>query len=516
MRRDLLTKPKSWAHTSLKEVCYILDYRRVPVNNGERTRRIAGRLSDDLYPYYGATGQVGVIDDFIFEGEHILLGEDGAPFLDPLKDKAYLVQGRFWVNNHAHILKSMISNKYVCHYLNVIDYSEHVTGTTRLKLTQSALRSIPISIPSMAEQRRIVTKIEELFSELDKAIESLKKARAQLATYRQAVLKHAFEGTLTAQWREENKDRLETPEQLLDGIRQQRARRYEQQLRDWQTAVKEWEESGRRGRKPARPSRARKTDNASLSAVARTLPLPYGWRWTRLGNIAEVSGGITKNKKRSALRRKMNYLRVANVYADKILTDDVREIGVTEEESRSVALESGDLLIVEGNGSIEQIGRVAMWQGELSGCGHQNHLIRARLVYESDPRFVLHFLLSPLGRDLIVKEASSTSGLHTLSISKVENLVVPIGSAAEESAVVSQIDEELSRVDKSVEEIELQLAKSAILRQSILTRAFSGQLVPRDPSEEPGRVLLDRIRAEREQITAHAALRRKRSGRRSW
>ena len=256
MRRDLLTKPKSWAHTSLKEVCYILDYRRVPVNNGERTRRIAGRLSDDLYPYYGATGQVGVIDDFIFEGEHILLGEDGAPFLDPLKDKAYLVQGRFWVNNHAHILKSMISNKYVCHYLNVIDYSEHVTGTTRLKLTQSALRSIPISIPSMAEQRRIVTKIEELFSELDKAIESLKKARAQLATYRQAVLKHAFEGTLTAQWREENKDRLETPEQLLDGIRQQRARRYEQQLRDWQTAVKEWEESGRRGRKPARPSRA--------------------------------------------------------------------------------------------------------------------------------------------------------------------------------------------------------------------------------------------------------------------
>ena len=201
MRRDLLTKPKSWAHTSLKEVCYILDYRRVPVNTGERTRRIAGRLSDDLYPYYGATGQVGVIDDFIFEGEHILLGEDGAPFLDPLKDKAYLVQGRFWVNNHAHILKSMISNKYVCHYLNVIDYSEHVTGTTRLKLTQSALRSIPISIPSMAEQRRIVTKIEELFSELDKGIESLKKAHAQLATYRQAVLKHAFEGQLTAQWR---------------------------------------------------------------------------------------------------------------------------------------------------------------------------------------------------------------------------------------------------------------------------------------------------------------------------
>ena len=73
--------------------------------------------SGDLYPYYGATGQVGLIDDFIFEGEHILLGEDGAPFLDPFKDKAYLVNGNFWVNNHAHILSSIISNKYVLHYL---------------------------------------------------------------------------------------------------------------------------------------------------------------------------------------------------------------------------------------------------------------------------------------------------------------------------------------------------------------------------------------------------------------
>ena len=91
------------------------------------------------------------------------------------------------------------------------------------------------------EQRRIVAKIEELFSELDKGIESLKAARAKLNIYRQAVLKHAFEGKLTAQWREENKDKLETPEQLLARIKQEREARYEQQLQEWKAAVKEWE-----------------------------------------------------------------------------------------------------------------------------------------------------------------------------------------------------------------------------------------------------------------------------------
>ena len=92
-----------------------------------------------------------------------------------------------------------------------------------------------------------------MFSELDKGVESLKTARAQLKVYRQAVLKHAFEGKLTAQWREENKDRLETPEQLLARIKQEREARYEQQLKEWKAAVKTWKESDSLERKPSSP-----------------------------------------------------------------------------------------------------------------------------------------------------------------------------------------------------------------------------------------------------------------------
>ena len=289
--------PNGWAQTSLEAVCQILDSRRIPLNSSERSRRIAGKSADDLYPYYGATGQVGVIDDFIFDGEHVLLGEDGAPFLDPFKVKSYLVGGKFWVNNHAHILKAAISNRYLSRYLNQIDYSDYVTGTTRLKLTQNALKRIPVLVAPTAEQHRIVAKIEELFSELDKGIESLKTARAQLKVYRQALLKHAFEGKLTAQWREENKDKLEKPERLLARIKQEREARYELQRKEWAAAVKKWEESGGLERKPSSP-RPPSFPEPFTDIELMAWPEIFGlWRWVKVGELFSVYVGATPSRK---------------------------------------------------------------------------------------------------------------------------------------------------------------------------------------------------------------------------
>ena len=127
------------------------------------------------------------------------------------------------------------------------------SGSTRKRISRGNLSRVEIPLAPQNEQQRIVSKIEELFSELDKGVESLKTARTKLNVYRQAVLKHAFEGKLTAQWREENKDKLEKPEQLLARIKQEREARYELQRKEWAAAVKKWEESGGLERKPSSP-----------------------------------------------------------------------------------------------------------------------------------------------------------------------------------------------------------------------------------------------------------------------
>lgn len=183
----------NWNAVPFTEAVDICDTFRKPINSSERASRIKGKEQSELYPYYGATGQVGFIDDYITDGEYVLLGEDGAPFLDAFSNKAYIINGKTWVNNHAHVLRSKTNNKFLCYYLNSFNYKGYVSGTTRLKLTQAEMKRIPVPVPPLPEQERIVAWIEELFSQLDAGVETLKKTKAQLAVYRQAVLKEAFD-----------------------------------------------------------------------------------------------------------------------------------------------------------------------------------------------------------------------------------------------------------------------------------------------------------------------------------
>lgn len=368
-------------------------------------------------------------------------------------------------------------------------------GQRRVPIDFIANSKIPL--PPLNEQKRIVAKIEELFSELDAGVENLKTARAQLGVYRQALLKQAFEGKLTEKWRAENPDQIESVEQLLERIRRERENRYQTQLKEWDDAVAQWVAEGTSGKKPPKPRKPKPVSPLTKVELAELPDAPVGWLWMRLGDFSIVTGGLTKNQKRNALTLRIPYLRVANVYANRLDLDDIQEIGVTNAEAKKVQLRAGDLLVVEGNGSKDQIGRVARWDGTIKGCGHQNHLIRVRVLDSHSGEYLLHFLLSPVGRDVIEKMAASTSGLHTLSISKVESITVPLCSLPEQQEIVRLLEEQFSAIEQNEREIDAALERAEALRQSILKKAFSGQLVPQDPNDEPASVLLEQIRTER-------------------
>ena len=170
-----------WLETPLVEAVEVLDRFRKPVNSTEREKR-KGNV-----PYYGANGQTGWIDDFLFNEELVLLGEDAIDFLDPNARKAYLISGPSWVNNHAHILRVLPERAVsylLAEALNRVDYSQYVSFGTRSKLTQSSMSGIKILLPPLPEQKRIV----DLISTVDSYIEALRQQLETAKVSRNAVL----------------------------------------------------------------------------------------------------------------------------------------------------------------------------------------------------------------------------------------------------------------------------------------------------------------------------------------
>ena len=177
-----------------------------------------------------------------------------------------------------------------------------------------------------------------------------------------------------------------------------------------------------------------------------------------LSEVAIITGGLTKNSNRNTFETKMPYLRVANVFYNRLDLREILKIGVKEEEIEKTLLQAGDLLFVEGNGSIEQIGRVAIWDGSIDPILHQNHLIKARFNNEIiAPEYALFYFMLQDGRQQIISKSVSTSGLNTLSVNKVSSLLLPIPPITLQNQFanfVRQVDKSRFDIKKSITEIE--------------------------------------------------------------
>jgi type I restriction enzyme S subunit len=157
------------------------------------------------------------------------------------------------------------------------------SGSTRKRISRGNLATIPIPIPPLNEQCRIVEKIEAMFERIDKGVENLRAAKTTLALYRQSLLKSAFEGRLTTDWRAQNADKLEDPKTLLARIQRERDTRYKSALDDWQTALSEWRDGGEKGKKPAKPKRSDDVAPLEERELKELFAIPNAWAFSRVG-----------------------------------------------------------------------------------------------------------------------------------------------------------------------------------------------------------------------------------------
>ncbi|MDE0360594.1 MAG: restriction endonuclease subunit S [Rhodospirillaceae bacterium] len=369
-------------------------------------------------------------------------------------------------------------------------------GTTVHSIEMPRLSMFEIPIAPTNEQRRIVEKIEALFEEIDRGVESLHAAKDAIALYRQSLLKSAFEGRLTADWRAQNPDKLESPDALLVRIREERESRYQAALEEWKQADAEWRKSGKNAKRPRKPKRPR------AIPIMPTSICPHGWMTVPLG-LTIVDPIYGTSKKCGYGLGATSVLRIPNIGLGYIDPSDLKSANFDEKESEKYSLQEGDVLIVRSNGSLSIVGKPAIVRRQHTAYLFAGYIIRIRPVSGSIlSKWLLYLMMEPNVRAQIEAKAKSTSGVNNISAKELQELNVPICSPAEQAEIIRLLDTRLEAAAMLDREIDADLARANALRQSILKKAFTGQLVPQDPDDEPASALLERIQAGRARTPA--------------
>jgi len=396
-----------------------------------------------------------------------------------------------------------LDNKYIFYYLTSRNFRDKVresasTTTNISNISISKLEKIYLKLPPLPEQHRIVAKIEELFSELDAGIENLKTAQAQLKIYRQSVLKWAFEGKLTAKWREEKKRKgeLKSADELLVQIKVEREKRYKDQLKEWEEAVKVWEAGDKSGKKPTKPQKPKEVEPLSKSELAELPELPEGWCWVKIGNL--TTGVEYGTSAKSDKEGKVIVLRMGNIqngiidWSSLVYTSD-------DDEINQYLLNKDDVLFNRTN-SAELVGKTAIYQGERPAI-FAGYLIRVNQVREStNSKYLNYFLNSPIAMNHANKVKTDGVNQSNINGEKLINYPFSYTSLEEQHQIVQEIETRLSICDSLEATITENLQRAEALRQSILKQAFAGKLVPQDPNDEPAEKLLERIKKEKSHL----------------
>lgn len=306
-----------------------------------------------------------------------------------------------------------------------------------LRVPTDYMRKVPIPLPPLPEQHRIVAKIEELFTKLDAGINELHKAQSQLKRYRQSVLKAAFEGKLTEAWRAEH----------LGTIK---------------------------------------------SAATIAGDLPDGWTWVTVEKIAQkIHYGYTESATDDPIGPK--FLRITDIQNNSVNWNSVPYCRIDEIKQQQYLLRENDLVFARTGATV---GKSFLIRGDIPDAVFASYLIRIVLEKEINAKFIYTFFQSQ-SYWMQIHQGKVGSGQPNVNAKILSQITLPLPPLLEQQGIVSEVESRLSVADEVEKTVTAELKRAEQLRQSILKKAFSGKLVPQDPNDEPASALLERIKAEK-------------------
>ena len=350
------------------------------------------------------------------------------------------------------------------HTKKKIDEMKTGISDSGLNLTHDRFRTLTIPLPPLPEQKRIVAKIEELFSELEAGEASLRKARRQLGVYRQSLLKQAFEGKLAQKWRTQHPE-TEPASNFLERILEQRR--------------KQWNGAG-------------KYKEPVDAAIDRGGEIPENWTWTATDSVCSqiTDGEHIQPRYRD---QGLPMLTAKHVRDGYVVFDDAGLIAPEDFETclKRCAPTKNDVLIVSVGATTGRTGIV--------GDQPQFALVRSVLLLRPlliSPQYLMRWNQSPWCMRWKTSASGATAQPH-LYIKDTRRMPIPLCTLPEQQEIVRLLDAQFEAIERNERELDAALQRSEALRQSILKKAFSGRLVPQDPSDEPAPTLLARLRTER-------------------
>lgn len=433
----------------------------------------------------------------------ILFTKSGASTL--LNQRAILAKDSYVVSHIAAALPSKgVESKWLFYFLQLIDFATLAHATNMPSLPLSRAKAIRVPIAPTNEQTRIIASVEELLSKLEKGVESFKAAQEQLIVYRQAVLKHAFEGKLTEEWRKKHVDELQPAEALLEKIKATREQRYRQQLDDWKRSVKAWETSGKEGKKPTKPGKPKELPPLTEEELSELPELPERWGWDKAGCLFESVTSGSRGWAKHYSDKGAAFIRITNLGFDSLKLD------LSEEKIQHVDppnnAEGLRTRVQEGDFLFSITGYLGMFAiaPKIDKAYVNQHIALAKPLSGFCKDYLGYYITAKTGGHHHLNRLTKGAVKAGLGLDDIRSFPFPMCSQEEQKKIVSKIESRLSVVESLEHDIANGLKQAEALRQSLLKKAFEGKLVPQDPNDEPASVLLERIKKEKAELKKNA------------